>query len=135
MRPPPHELTYTARGTAMSYGWVGGTTPLDMTSVTDGRTHAIAAADFDAGLWAGQGRYPAILGAQVIAAAMASAPRPQGGGQERLPDERELRGVDGALADESEVLDLLGLPPEPVEVDVGRVDRGQSHRRRASGQG
>lgn len=67
VRPPPHELAYTARGAAMSYGWVGGTAPLDMTSVTDGRTHAIAVADFDAGLWAGQGRYRAICGAQVIA--------------------------------------------------------------------
>ena len=61
----------------MSYAW--SARPLavtEMTSTADGRTHLIAANDFDAGLWRGNGVYRAICGTDVLAAAMASGPGP-----------------------------------------------------------
>jgi hypothetical protein len=50
---------------------------IEMTSVTDGLTHAITAADFDAGIWLGQGRYRAACGTPVIVAGMSSKPGPR----------------------------------------------------------
>ena len=61
----------------MSCAWLGSATDIDMTSVIDGRTHVIAAADFDAGIWRGQGRYRAVCHATVVAAALASSPGPE----------------------------------------------------------
>ena len=61
----------------MSYAWSARpATDTDMTSVLDGRTHTIAAADLDAGIWHCRGQYRAICGATVVAAALASAPGP-----------------------------------------------------------
>lgn len=61
----------------MSYAWPPGSTDTQMTSVADGRTHTIAGAEFDAGVWQGHGRYRAVCGAEVIAASLMSGPGPQ----------------------------------------------------------
>jgi hypothetical protein len=50
---------------------------IEMTSVADGLTHAITAADFDAGIWLGQGRFRAACGTPVIVAGMSSKPGPR----------------------------------------------------------
>ena len=47
-----------------------------MTSATDGYTHTITAAGFDAGIWQGQGRYQAACGREVMAASLMSGPGP-----------------------------------------------------------
>lgn len=60
----------------MSYGWSAGSFDTQMTSVVDGRTHTVAAADFDAGIWQGKGRYRAVCGADVVVAALVSGPGP-----------------------------------------------------------
>lgn len=59
----------------MSYSW-SGCDSIDMASVTDGLTHAIADADLDAGILQGQGCYSASCGAQVLAAPLAAQPGP-----------------------------------------------------------
>lgn len=65
--------------------------PLDMTSATDGLTHAIGPADFDAGIWLGQGCYRAICGAQILAAALVSEPGPRCPACPHLPAEQAVR--------------------------------------------
>lgn len=50
---------------------------IEMTSIADGLTHAVTAADFDAGIWLGQGRYRAACGAAVLVACMSSKPGPR----------------------------------------------------------
>lgn len=62
----------------MSYAWsVRPTTDTDMTSVIDGRSHAIAATDVDNGIWEGKGHYRAVCGATVVVATLTSAPGPE----------------------------------------------------------
>jgi hypothetical protein len=58
----------------LSYAWSAA--PLDMTSVIDGRTHSVAPDSFDAGIRAGRGRYRAVCGTVVVAAALTGAPGP-----------------------------------------------------------
>lgn len=58
----------------MSYGWSARAADIETTSVTDGQTHTIGAADFDAGVWQGNGPYRAVCGAQVVAATLATCP-------------------------------------------------------------
>lgn len=48
-----------------------------MTSVSDGRTHTITAAEFEQGLMQGSGRYRAACGADVLVASMTSDPGPR----------------------------------------------------------
>ena len=48
-----------------------------MTSAADGRTHAISAPEFDAGIWLGQGRYRAMCGAVVLVASLSAKPGPR----------------------------------------------------------
>jgi hypothetical protein len=50
---------------------------MDMTSVADGHTHVITAADFEQGVMAGLGRYRAACGADVVVASMVARPGPR----------------------------------------------------------
>lgn len=62
----------------MNYAW-GVVRPelVDMTSVSDSRTHLITAAAFEQGLMQGSGRYRAACGADVLVASMPSDPGPR----------------------------------------------------------
>jgi hypothetical protein len=48
-----------------------------MTSVSDGHTHAITAAEFEQGVLTGLGRYRAACGADVVVASMVARPGPR----------------------------------------------------------
>jgi uncharacterized membrane protein YraQ (UPF0718 family) len=61
----------------MSYSWPHGAADMKMTSVIDGLTHTVAANEFDAGIWRGQGNYRAACGAEVVAAALVTGPGPR----------------------------------------------------------
>ncbi|GAA5135492.1 hypothetical protein GCM10023320_65110 [Pseudonocardia adelaidensis] len=50
---------------------------LDMTSVSDGHTHAITAGEFEQGVLTGLGRYRAVCGADVMVASMVARPGPR----------------------------------------------------------
>jgi hypothetical protein len=50
---------------------------IDLTSVTDGRTHLVALADFERGVTVARGRYLALCGAELIAAPMVTRPGPR----------------------------------------------------------
>jgi hypothetical protein len=58
-------------------GSVGGPELMDMTSVADGHTHAITAAEFEQGVLTGLGRYRATCGADVVVASMVARPGPR----------------------------------------------------------
>jgi hypothetical protein len=65
-------------GQAVAYAWAAARPELmDITSVSDGRTHTITAEDFERGLMQGWGRYRAVCGTGVLVAAMATGPGPQ----------------------------------------------------------
>ncbi|GAA0901289.1 hypothetical protein GCM10009559_67770 [Pseudonocardia zijingensis] len=58
-------------------GPVGRPELMDMTSVADGQTHAITAAEFEQGVLAGLGRYRAACGADVVVTSMVARPGPR----------------------------------------------------------
>lgn len=76
----------------MSYSETSESAYIDMTSAADGRTHTITGAEFDAGVWHGQGTYRAVCGRDVIAASLMSGPGP------RCPECPQLMNSDTAQA-------------------------------------
>jgi hypothetical protein len=74
------------RRSPMSYAYSAPVGDIDLTSILDGRTHAVSAADFDAGIWQGRGRYRARCGIEVLAAALVTGPGPRCG---QCPSPRE----------------------------------------------
>jgi hypothetical protein len=69
--------TDAVRGALVSCaGSAGRPELLDMTSVSDGRTHAITAAEFEQGVLTGLGRYRAACGADMVVASMVARPGP-----------------------------------------------------------
>ena len=70
---------------------------MEMTSVRDGHTHTISAADFDAGIWSGRGRYRAMCGAEVIAASLVTHPGPRCPACPGQPNEAPAQGPTARL--------------------------------------
>lgn len=109
--------------------WSSHAVDIAMTSVSDGRTHTITAADFDVGVWNGKGRYRAACGVEVVAAALASNVGPNCPNCPPLPTREQPRP--GALvrllsaliaATTSPAVDTSLDPHEPADSPTGPRD-------------